>query len=158
MRVLKVVLGVALLAVVVVHGDEKSFVPVTDKMLQNPSPDDWLMYSRTYDAQRFSPLKQINKSNVIQLRQVFVKEFGSGVQESIPIVYRGVMYVQLPGAGIQALNAATGDLVWEYKGASGASRAKALSIYDDMVYYTGPQNTIVALDARTGAVRWEAKT
>src|SRR5919106_3286978 len=100
MRVLKVVLGVALCAVVV-HGDDKSFVPVTDKMLQNPSPDDWLMYSRTYDAQRFSPLKQINKSNVGQLHEVFKKELGNGPHESIPIVYRGVMYVQLPGAAIQ---------------------------------------------------------
>jgi len=158
MRVLKVILGVALCAVVVVHGDEKTFVPVTDKMLQNPSPDDWLMYSRTYDAQRFSPLKQINRSNVSQLRAAFTKELGAGVQESIPIVYRGVMYLQLPGAGIQAVNAATGDLIWEYKGASGVSRAKALSIYDDMVYYNGPRNTIVALDAKTGAVRWEAQT
>jgi alcohol dehydrogenase (cytochrome c) len=158
MRVLRVVLGAALLIVAVVHGDEKAFVPVTDKMLQNPSPDDWLMYSRTYDAQRFSPLKQINKSNVSQLRVAFTKELGSGVQESIPIVYRGVIYVQLPGAGIQAINGATGDVLWEYKGASGATRAKALSIYDDMVYYNGPRNTIVALDARTGAVRWEAMT
>src|ERR1051325_344900 len=126
MRVLKVILGVALCAVVVVHGDDKSFVPVTDRMLQNPSPDDWLMYSRTYDAQRFSPLKQINKSNVSQLRAAFTKELGPGVQESIPIVYRGVLYLQLPGSGIQAVNAATGDLIWEYKGAGGVSRAEEI--------------------------------
>ena len=44
------------------------FVPVTTEMLVNPSPDDWLMYSRTYDAQRFSPLKQITRQNVAQLR------------------------------------------------------------------------------------------
>ena len=35
----------------------RTFTPVTQKMLENPSPDDWLMFSRTYDAQRFSPLK-----------------------------------------------------------------------------------------------------
>jgi len=38
----------------------RSFVPVTPAMLLNPSPDDWLMYSRTYDAQRYSPLNQIS--------------------------------------------------------------------------------------------------
>ena len=48
-------------------GQVKDFVPVTDQMLLNPSPDDWLMFSRTYDAQRFSPLTQINKQNVGQL-------------------------------------------------------------------------------------------
>ena len=53
----------------------RTFTPVTQKMLENPSPDDWLMFSRTYDAQRFSPLKQINKQNVGQLRA----RLGSGV-------------------------------------------------------------------------------
>ncbi len=66
-------------------------------MLENPSPDDWLMYSRTYDAQRFSPLKQITKSNVGQLKEAFHKEIGNGPHESIPIAYRGVLYVQSPG-------------------------------------------------------------
>ena len=46
----------------------KDYQPVTEQMLENPGPDDWLMYSRTFDAQRFSPLKQINKTNVNQLR------------------------------------------------------------------------------------------
>src|SRR6202034_1271671 len=45
----------------------KDYKPVTEEMLKNPSPEDWLMYSRTYDAQRFSPLKQIDKQNVGQL-------------------------------------------------------------------------------------------
>jgi alcohol dehydrogenase (cytochrome c) len=159
MRALKVVLGLALLAGVVVRGSEKDFVPVTDKMLTNPSPDDWLMYSRTYDAQRFSPLKQITKANVGQLREVFKKELGNGPHESIPLAYRGVLYVQFPGAVIQAIDGATGETIWEYKHTGGtSSRAKALSIYDDMVYYTAPDNSIVALDARTGAVRWSVKT
>ena len=37
------------------------FKPVTREMLANPSPDDWLMLNRTYDEQRFSPLKEINR-------------------------------------------------------------------------------------------------
>jgi alcohol dehydrogenase (cytochrome c) len=159
MRSLKVVLVLALLAVVGVRAGEKAFVPVTDKMLLNPSPDDWLMYSRTYDAQRFSPLKQITKSNVGQLTEVFKRELGNGPHESIPIAYRGVLYVQFPGNIIQAIDGATGETIWEYKhGERGSSRAKALSIYDDMVYYTAPDNSIVALDAQTGAVRWSVKT
>jgi len=46
----------------------KTFTPVTQKMLETPSANDWLMFSRTYDAQRYSPLNQINKQNVGQLR------------------------------------------------------------------------------------------
>ena len=55
--------GIAVCALIAAQAQDK-FVPVTQKMLENPSPDDWLMYSRTYDAQRFSPLKQITRANV----------------------------------------------------------------------------------------------
>ena len=92
-----------------------AFVPVTSQMLLNPRPDDWLMFSRTYDAQRHSPLRQITRQNVGQLREVFKKELGNGPHESIPLVYRGVMYLLLPGATLQAVNASTGALIWEHK-------------------------------------------
>src|SRR5579862_7298906 len=69
----------------------KDFVPVTDEMLLHPSPDDWLMYSRTYDAQRFSPLKQVDRSNVSQLRMAWTRGLGVGTTETIPIVHNGVM-------------------------------------------------------------------
>ena len=74
-----------------------NFVPVTDEMLKNPSPNDWLMFSRTYDAQRFSPLNQINKQNVGQLRLAWQKEMGdSGSQESIPLVYQLAVEMKKP--------------------------------------------------------------
>ena len=57
---IKTVLFAALLIPAASFAQVKNFVPVTQEMLLNPSPDDWLMYSRTYDAQRYSPLKQIN--------------------------------------------------------------------------------------------------
>jgi len=135
-----------------------AFVPVTAEMLVKPNPDDWLMYSRTYDAQRFSPLRQVTRQNVGQLKEVFKKELGTGAIEGIPIVYRGVLYLMLPGATVQALDAATGALIWEHRRNAGASRVKTLAIYEDMVYYPSPDGFIVALDARTGEVRWETKT
>lgn len=138
---------------------EKPFVPVTDAMLKNPNGEDWLMYSRTYDAQRFSPLKQINRQNVAQLTTAWSKPMPAGPIESIPIVYRGVMYVALPGASVWALDAVTGNLLWEYKRDTAAqSRTKTLAIYDDLVFYAAPDGFIVALDASTGKVRWETKT
>ena len=93
----------------------RNFVPVTDAMLASPSPDDWLMYSRTYDAQRFSPLNQITRQNVGQLKAAWSKVTPTGTFEGIPIVYRGVLYVMVPGAVVWALDAASGNLLWEYK-------------------------------------------
>lgn len=77
----------------------KDFAPVTSAMLLSPSPDDWLMFSRTYDGQRFSPLAQVTRQNVGQLRQVWMQEMGEGTHEGIPLVYRGIMYVIPPGRG-----------------------------------------------------------
>src|SRR5579871_2645749 len=94
---------------------QQAFVPVTDDTLAKPDPGDWLMIDRTYDEQRFSPLEQINKSNVGQLRMAWSRGLPNGTQESTPIVYRGVMYIYVPGAGIMALDATNGDQIWEYK-------------------------------------------
>ena len=66
---------------------DAGFVPVTDAMLRNPDPSDWLMYSRTYDAQRFSPLDSINQDNVANLERAWVKPLPAGVIEIIPIVW-----------------------------------------------------------------------
>ena len=49
----------------------RRFVPVTDAMLQKPDPADWLMWRRTLDGWGYSPLTQINRNNVAQLRMVW---------------------------------------------------------------------------------------
>ena len=140
--------------------------PVTDEVLRNPDPADWLMYSRTYDAQRFSPLDQIDRGNVGSLAKAWSKELPDGVTEIIPIVYRGVMYLTTPGgrersSAVQALDAATGELLWEYvpEGTS-STRIKSIAMYEDMIYYTAPAprnepSPVIALDAATGEVRWQ---
>ena len=79
------------------NASAQSFVPVTEATLNNPDPADWLMVSRTFDEQRFSPLNQINKTNVNQLRMAWARSLPAGTQESTPIVYRGVMYLFAPG-------------------------------------------------------------
>ncbi len=140
--------------------------PVTSDVLENPDPGDWLMYSRTYDAQRYSPLDQITRDNVADLATAWSKPLAPGVIEIIPLVYRGVMYLVTPGgregaSGVLALDAATGNELWAYTPEGQASsRIKALAIYEDMIYFTAPgprgqMNAVVALDAATGAVRWE---
>ena len=139
------------------------FRPVTDAILANPDPADWLMISRTFDQQRYSPLDQINKGNVGQLRMAWSRGLPNGTQESTPIVYRGIMYLNAPGASIQAVDATTGDLIWEYQRdyprtvTPAAARAKSLGIYEDMIYFAAPDGFLLALDAKTGKLRWETK-
>src|SRR5712691_5471793 len=91
------------------------FKPVTREMLANPAPGDWLMLNRTYDEQRFSPLKEINRDTVAGLTLAWARGMAAGTNESIPIVYQGVMYVVSPGAGLVALDARTGKVRWETK-------------------------------------------
>src|SRR2546425_9433060 len=94
----------------------KDFRPVTEAMLRNPAPGDWLNWRRTDNAWGFSPLDQINRQNVQQLQLAWSWAMDdSGAQESAPLVYDGVMYLPNPRGVIQALDAATGDLIWEYR-------------------------------------------
>ena len=102
--------------------------PVTDAMLREPAAADWLMYSRTYDAQRYSPLDEIDRDNVASLALTWSKPLASGQLEIIPLVYRGVMYLTTPGSRdggsrVVALDAATGDTLWEYVPPNSASSA-----------------------------------
>jgi alcohol dehydrogenase (cytochrome c) len=158
-RFLSLIFATALSALAQVQ----NYKVVTQDMLLNPSPDDWLMFSRTYDAQRFSPLKQINRQNVNQLRLAWERGMSAGQTETIPIVHNGVMYVVNPGAVVQALDGPTGDLLWEYKrnvpaNIAAQARTKSLAIYQDVILYTAPDSFVVGLDARTGELRWETKT
>jgi alcohol dehydrogenase (cytochrome c) len=151
----------AFMAAPLPHGTVQNYKPVTDEMLLNPSPDDWLQFSRTYDAWRYSPLKQINKKNVASLHIAWVKGLPAGTTETIPLVHDGIIYTIAPGSDVMAIDGTNGDVIWDYKRTyknpqlGSTERTKALAIYKDMIYYTAPDGYVVALDATTGKVRWE---
>src|SRR6201992_954064 len=92
-----------------------AFVPVTSQMLQEPDPADWLMWRRTLNSWGYSPLTQINRANVGKLKMIWTRGMGPGVQEATPLIYKGLMYLPNPSDYVQAIQAATGDLLWEYK-------------------------------------------
>ena len=84
-----------------------------------------------------------------------------GFSETVPLAYDGVMYLAAPGGLVQALDATTGDVVWEYardlpREVAAGQRTKSLAIYQDLIFYTAPDGYVVGLDARTGKLRWEA--
>ena len=94
----------------------KDFRPVTEPMLRNPSPGDWLNWRRTDNAWGYSPLDQINTRNVQQLQLAWSWAMeNTGAQEATPLVHDGVMYLSEPGGVVHALNAATGDFLWQYR-------------------------------------------
>ena len=139
-----------------------SYTPVTDVRLRDPSPDDWLMYRRTYNGWGYSPLDQITSQNVGDLTPVWA--FRTGVygehHQSPPIVNDGTMFVTT-GAHVVALDAATGDLVWRYERPLPEDLEKhhptnrGVGLYEDKVYVGTLDAHVVALDAVSGAVVWE---
>ena len=135
---------------------------MTDAVLQDPAPADWLRWRRDHGATGYSPLDQVTPQNVnrLQLAWAWTMEAGGMAQE--PIVYRGIMYLPHTNGVVQALDARTGDLLWEYRrqfeGDTDGGTTRNIAIYQDKIYLTSPDAYLVALDARTGELVWEVKT
>jgi alcohol dehydrogenase (cytochrome c) len=141
----------------VVAGEVKNFTPVTDAMLRNPDPNDWLMIRHDYHATDYSPLNQITTQNVKDLQLQWVWAMNEGTNQPAPVVHNGVMYINNPGNIVQALDARKGELIWENRigpTPTGSSQ-RGLAIYDDKIYVTTSDAHIYALDARTGKNVWD---
>ena len=167
-RAITLLLGWLCLGVPMSHGqDSAGFVPVTDAMLQNPAPEDWLMWRRTLDSWGYSPLDQINRENVDQLRLVWTRDLAVGTGEITPLAYDGVLYVPQAEDVIQAIRAETGDLIWEYRRpipqdlynqvGGNARNNRNLAIYQNLIINTSDDNHVFALDAETGDTVWETR-
>ncbi len=144
--------------------------PVTDAMLQDPAPGDWLMWRRTLNGWGYSPLDQINRENVNDLRLVWTRALSSGYQEGTPLAYGGTLYMPNPNDHLQAIDAVAGDLLWEYRrerpeGAAGTLAAAAglvsvnrnVAIYGNLIIDTGNDGHVYAVDAATGELAWETE-
>ena len=135
--------------------------PVSDAMLRDPNPDDWLSYRRTYDGWGYSPLDEITRENVSTLQLAWVWAMGDGRNQPTPLVYDGVMYLASPGNVVQALDAETGNLLWEYRRPLPESMrgggTRNLAIYGDNIYLGAQDAHMVALNRSTGELEWETK-
>ena len=144
-----------------VKGTVKNFRPVTDAMLRNPDPGDWLMTRRNYQAWSYSPLAQVTAANVKDLRLKWVWAMNDGgANQPSPIVHDGIIYLSNTSNTMQALDGRTGDLIWENHIGPDATRAygatRAISIYGDKVYLSTTDAKLYALDAKTGRVVWQS--
>ncbi len=142
----------------------ENFRPVSDAELREPSAGDWLNPRGNLGSWGYSPLDQINTENVHRLELVWVWGMEDGTRsQPAPLIREGVMFLPNWGNTIQALDAAGGDLLWEYRrtfpdGMSGGrGRVRTLAIWEDMIYVSTNDAYLVALDPRTGVVRWEAQ-
>ena len=141
------------------------FVPVTDEMLQNPAPGDWLMWRRTLNAWGYSPLDQVNKATVGDLQLVWTRALRPGAQEGTPLAYGGTLYMPNPNEVVQAIDAVTGDLKWEYRrdipedvpeilgGLTDNNRN--IAIFGNRIIDTANDDYVYAIDVETGDLAWE---
>ena len=151
--------GVVLPPVPVRRNPLDSIRPVTDAMLRNADPADWLLWRRTYDAAGYSPLDQINTANVDDLRVAWSWSLPAGPNESTPIVHDGVLFVHGYGDKVFALDADSGDLLWRYARRLPRSVSpglkRGMSIYGERLYVPTSDTHVVALDVKTGTVVWD---
>ena len=143
------------------------FTPVTDAMLADPSPDDWLMWRRTLDGWGYSPLNQITRDNVGSLSLAWTRALRTGSMEGTPLAYDGVIYMPNSSDAIQAIDAVTGDLKWEYLRdlpddvydfvGGNARNNRNIAIYDRFIVNTSDDDYAFALDATTGELAWETQ-
>lgn len=154
--------SVSLLAVqtaVAQDSDTADVSPVTDEMLLNPPDGDWLMWRRTYDGWGYSPLDQINKENVKDLRLAWSWAMTPGRTQETPLVHDGVIYIQNSDHTIQALNGATGDLIWEYEydlpEDAPVRGVRNKAIYGENLIVATRDAHLLSINARTGDLNWD---
>ena len=143
---------------VVATGTVENFSPVTNEMLTNPSPNDWLMLRGNYQAWSYSELEQINSNNVGDLKLEWMWNMHEGDGEPSPLIYDGIIYLINTSNIIQALDGQTGELIWEHHaGPFDSEDMRNIAIYDDKIIQATTDARLLALDARTGEKMWEVE-
>lgn len=139
------------------------FSPVTEELLSAPPPGDWLNWRRTRGGYGDSPLNQIDTGNVGSLRLAWSLALPDGASEATPLVHDGTMFILAPGGRLKAIDAASGDFIWEYRYQTSSGKTavplpnKNIALFRDMIFITTSDAATVAVDARTGRERWRAQ-
>ncbi|EHH67733.1 PQQ-dependent dehydrogenase, methanol/ethanol family [Gluconobacter morbifer] len=131
-------------------------------------PGDWMSYGRSYSEQRFSPLNQINRSNVGHLKLAWHYDLDTNRgQEGTPLIVDGVMYATTNWSKMKALDAATGKLLWDYDPKVPGNIAdrgccdtvnRGAAYWNGKVYFGTFDGRLIALDAKTGKLVWSVYT
>lgn len=139
---------------------------ITDQQRLNAArdQDNWLLYGRTYDNQRYSPIKEITAGNVKNLQPVAIIQTGVvGSFETSPIIYNGIMFISTAYDHVLAYDAVSGKQLWSYAPDLGYTQlccgpeSRGVAVADGKLYIAQLNGELVALDAKTGKVVWTTK-
>jgi PQQ-dependent dehydrogenase (methanol/ethanol family) len=140
-------------------------VNVTQAQQKNAAKDldNWLLFGRTYDNQRYSPLTQINKGNIKNLTPVAIIQTGVvGAVEGSPIVVNGVLYVSTISDKVLAFDAVTGHIKWTYTPQLAYSLtccgpvSRGIAVAYGKVFIGQLDGRVAAIDAKTGKLIWKS--
>jgi len=131
-------------------------------------PENWLAHGRTWSEQRFSPLDQINATSVGQLGLAWSLDLDTNRgQEATPIVVDGIMYSTSAWSKVQAVDARTGRLLWQYdpqvpgiwdvRACCGVQN-RGVAVWKGQVYIGTLDGRLISLQAETGELTWEINT
>ena len=130
---------------------------VTDEMLRNPSPNDWLHWGGTYDMHNFSRLDEINRGTVGNLRLAWRAPLRFGGANPAPLVHEGVLFLYTHPDTVLAMDASNGDVLWRYEHESNtrANNKMGIALHEGKVLVPTSDLHVLALDSRTGALIWD---
>jgi quinohemoprotein ethanol dehydrogenase len=147
-----------------------AFAQVNEERLLNANaePGQWMSTGRTYDEQHYSPLAQINRTNVGTLSLAWYADFDiPRGQESTPLIIDGVIYVTTAWSNVHAYDAVTGAMLWQFDAAvprNWGSRAccdvvnRGAAAWNGKIFVGTIDGRMIALDAATGTKVWEVDT
>jgi len=123
--------------------------------LLKPPTDTWPTYNGDYSGRRYSPLKQINTSNIGSLTLAWAFQTHGVALKSTPLLVNGILYFTVPDR-VWAVDARTGRQIWTYQRQSEGDHIghRGLAMYKDWLYFTAPDAKMMCLDARNGEMRW----
>ena len=152
--------------------DSPSSSGLTSEQLAAMPTDGWPTNGGNLFNQRYSPLREINRDNVSELRGVWRARLGgSGVGqkysgEAQPIVYEGVAYIVTGADDVFAISVETGETLWTYEANLDQSidviccgwTSRGVGLSDDKIFVGQLDAHLVALDRMTGEVVWDTQT
>ncbi|MFW6199237.1 MAG: PQQ-binding-like beta-propeller repeat protein, partial [Gemmatimonadota bacterium] len=140
-------------------GRIEDYTPITGELLRNPPASEWLMFRGNPHAHSYSPLDQVDRDNVGNLRLAWAWHMKAGNSEPAPLAYDGYIFLINPGNVVQALDARTGDLIWEHDATDpdDTQDMRNIALYGDMVIQATTDARLLALDVHTGEPVWESE-
>ncbi len=153
-----------------VSAQQPSSTLVNDPAMADESQgENWLAFGRTYSEQRFSPLTQINQSNVGGLAlDWYVDLPNSRSLVSTPLVVDGIMYFISSMNIVRAVDAASGEELWRYdpqvaqyasrRMRAGWDNSRGIGIWEDKVFVATWDGRLIGIDRNDGRELWSVQT